>query len=195
MSVLPTNDKERKNLPIFKMICGYFPKALREVTRVCVANNVRYNSDRKPNDINWARGKSTQQMDSLFRHILEHEVDGLVFEELPPEVQAACGPGFERVYVLAEAAWRALAALELEIEAREGMRDAVNAGIAIRKGECVSERDGASVMAPVIGCGCYVCEAKRMEVPWCSSNGKPAPVYLCACGGCIAAREQAATRV
>lgn len=119
MSVLPHNDKERKNLPIFKLICNYFPKALREVTRVAVANNVRYNPDRKPADINWARGKSTDQMGSLFRHMLESQVDGLVFEALPPEVQAACGPGFERVYVLAEAAWRALAALELQIEEQE----------------------------------------------------------------------------
>lgn len=123
MSVLPRDDKERKNLPLFKMICGYFPKALREVTRVCVANNVRYNPDRTPNDINWARGKSTDQLGSLFRHILEARVDGLVFEDLPPEVQAACGPGFERVYVLAEAAWRALAALELQIEEQEAQVD------------------------------------------------------------------------
>jgi hypothetical protein len=119
MSVLPSNDEERKNLPIFKMVCNYFPKALREVTRVCVANNVRYNPDRKPADINWARGKSNDQLGSLFRHILESAADGLVFEDLPPEVQAACGPGFEHVYVLAEAAWRALAALELQIEEQE----------------------------------------------------------------------------
>lgn len=119
MSVLPTNDTERKNLPLFKMITGYFPKALREVTRVCVANNVRYNPDRKPSDINWARGKSADQMGSLFRHVFEAAVDGTVYEHLPPEVQAACGEGFDRVYILAEAAWRALAALELQIEEQE----------------------------------------------------------------------------
>jgi hypothetical protein len=177
MNVLPHDDKQRKMLPIFRMIVGYFPKALREVTRVCVANNVRYNPDRKPIDINWARGKSTQQMDSLFRHILEHEVDGLVFEELPPEVQAACGPGFERVYVLAEAAWRALAALELEIEVQE----ALPCG-------CPSHHEHG----PEGAAGCKTCNP---EVLWCSSNGKPAPIYMCACGGCITARERAATRV
>ena len=119
MSLLPKDDQQRKNLPIFKLVTGYFPKALREVTRVAVANNVRYNPGHKPADINWARGKSTDQLGSLFRHVLECAVDGLVFEDLPPEVRAACGPGFERVYVLAEAAWRALAALELQIEAEE----------------------------------------------------------------------------
>lgn len=119
MSLFPTDDKQRKALPVFSMITGYFPKALREVTRVCVANNVRYNPGREPTDINWARGKSKDQLGSLFRHMLEYRVDGQIYEDLPPEVLAACGPGYERVYVLAEAAWRALAALELCIEEQE----------------------------------------------------------------------------
>lgn len=116
--LFPKDDKQRKMLPMFRMVTGYFPKALREVTRVCVANNVRYNPDREPADINWARGKSKDQLGSLFRHMVEYE-GGQVYEDLPPEVLAACGPGYERVYVLAEAAWRALAALELCIEAEE----------------------------------------------------------------------------
>jgi hypothetical protein len=148
MSILPRDDKQRKMLPIFKMITGYFPKALREVTRVCVANNVRYNPDRKPQDINWARGKSTDQLGSLFRHILEAQ-EGLVFEELPPEVQAACGEGFDKVYVLAEAAWRALAALELEIEKQEAM--AVPVGTELCYGF------GNGTQAPVLNCQCYAC--------------------------------------
>lgn len=110
MSLFPTDDAGRKMLPVFKMITRYFPKALREVTRVCVANNVRYNPERDPADINWARGKSPDQLGSAFRHMLESEVDGKVFEE------AANG---ERLYVLAEGAWRMLAALELEIERQE----------------------------------------------------------------------------
>lgn len=161
MSILPRNDQERKNLPIFKMICGYFPKALREVTRVAVANNVRYNPDRKPADINWARGKSTDQMGSLFRHMLESAVDGLVYEDLPPEVQSACGPGFERVYVLAEAAWRALAALELQIEEQEAK---VPMGTLERtkphKVYCIVHSN-KSIEAPVIGCDCGNCDWAR----------------------------------
>lgn len=160
MSVLPTNDAERKNLPIFHMIARYFPKALREVTRVCVANNVRYNPDRKPADINWARGKSKDQLGSLFRHMLEYEVDGLVFEELPPEVKAACGPGFERVYVLAEAAWRALAALELCIEAQEAKVDVPTGTLerAVVAGVCLIH---GGLPAPQLGCACPPCEQAR----------------------------------
>ena len=117
MSLYPENDKERKNTPVFKMRTRYFPKALREVTKVCVANNVRYNPDREPADINWARDKSKDQLGSLDRHITEREVDGKVFEAIDPAIAAKVG--FDRIYVMAEAAWRALAQLELDIEAME----------------------------------------------------------------------------
>lgn len=117
MSLFPEDDSERKMLPVFKMLTRYFPKAMREVTRVCVANNVRYNPDKTPSDITWARGKSTDQLGCAFRHIAEREVDGKVFEAVPKAVTEATG--IERVYVLAEAAWRINAALELEIEAQE----------------------------------------------------------------------------
>jgi hypothetical protein len=112
-SILPKDDKTRKGLPLLKQI-GYFPKALREITKVSVVNNVRYNPGRDPSDINWARGKSTDQMGSGFRHIFEHEFGGVIFDEVPAEVAKVTG--IDRVYVLAEAAWRIQAALELEIE-------------------------------------------------------------------------------
>jgi hypothetical protein len=117
MSLFPAEDKARKMLPIFKMLTGYFPKAMREITRVCVANNVRYNPGKDPTDINWARGKSTDQLGSAFRHMLENRVDGLVFESTTLDVASATG--IDRVYVLAAAAWRLCAALELEIETVE----------------------------------------------------------------------------
>ncbi len=117
MNLLPDDDQARKALPIFKMICRYFPKALREVTRVCVANNVRYSPERAPEDIRWARGKSTDQLGSAFRHMLESAVDGKVFEKCTVDVRGTTGN--DEVYVLAQAAWRLLAALELQIEAHD----------------------------------------------------------------------------
>lgn len=120
MSLFPSDDAGRKALPIFAMIAGYFPKALREVTRVCVANNVRYSPDRAPTDITWNRGKSKDQSGSLFRHLLEREVDGHVFETVPEEIAKIIGR--PNVYVLAEAAWRALAMLEEEIEQQEALK-------------------------------------------------------------------------
>lgn len=124
--IFPSDDKARKMLPVFSMITRYFPKAMREITKVCVANNVRYNPGRDPADINWARGKSPDQLGSAFRHMLERQVDNHVFEPVSAEVQE--GTGITSVYVLAEAAWRLCAALELEIEDCERPIEAVQSG-------------------------------------------------------------------
>ena len=124
--IFPTDDKARKMLPVFSMITRYFPKAMREITKVCVANNVRYNPERDPTDINWARGKSPDQLGSAFRHMLERTVDNHVFEPTSPMVEKATG--IASVYVLAEAAWRICAALELEIERCEAPLEAVQSG-------------------------------------------------------------------
>lgn len=127
--LFPEDDKARKMVPLFAYLTRYFPKAHREVTKVCVVNNVRYNPDRAPADISWARGKSPDQLGSAFRHMMEREVDGKVFEAVPPDVAKLTG--IERVYVLAEAMWRLGAALEQDIEAQEAQRLpalSVNAG-------------------------------------------------------------------
>jgi hypothetical protein len=124
--IFPADDKARKMLPVFSMITRYFPKAMREITKVCVANNVRYNPERDPADINWARGKSPDQLGSAFRHMLERTVDNRVFEPLSAEVEKATG--ITSVYVLAEAAWRVCAALELEIERCERPIEEVQSG-------------------------------------------------------------------
>lgn len=117
MSLFPDDDKMRKMIPIFKYLTGYFAKAHREVTKVCVVNNVRYNPDRAPADINWNRGKSPDQLGSAVRHIMEAAVDGKVFEYVPADIAAITG--IEKVYVLAEAMWRIGAELELTIEREE----------------------------------------------------------------------------
>lgn len=127
MSLFPDDDKVRKMLPIFKYFTSYFPKAHREVTKVCVVNNVRYNPDRAPADINWARGKSPDQLGSAFRHMLESAVDGKVFEDVPADIAALTG--VQKVYVLAEAMWRLGAELELTIEREEARRTSSSPGL------------------------------------------------------------------
>jgi hypothetical protein len=122
MSLFPDDDKARKATPVFKYFTRYFPKAHREVTKVCVVNNMRYNPDRDPFDINWERSKSPDQLGSAFRHMAESAVDGKVFEAVPPEVAKLTG--IEKVYVLAEAMWRIGAELELTIEKQESLDNA-----------------------------------------------------------------------
>lgn len=116
MSIFGHDYKGRKNLPIFHFLTRYFPKALVEVTRVCVAGNAQHNKDLELFDINWSRGKSTDQLNTAMRHMMDHAISGPLDEE-PPEVLAALGLAEgESTYHLAKAAWRILAALELQIE-------------------------------------------------------------------------------
>lgn len=131
MSLFPDNDKVRKMLPIFKYLTRYFPKAHREVTKVCVVNNVRYNPDRSPADINWNRGKSPDQLGSAFRHMAEAEVDGKVFEDVPKDIAEITG--ITQVYVLAEAMWRLGAELELTIEREEAAEAEVERRFAVKR--------------------------------------------------------------
>lgn len=117
MSYIPTDDKARKSLPLWRFMVRYFPKALREMCKVSVVGNVRYNPDADLTDITWNRPKSPDQLGSAFRHMMEHAVDGKVFDYVPADV--AKKTGIDRIYVLAQAMWRIGAELELEIEKTE----------------------------------------------------------------------------
>lgn len=96
---LPTDDKARKALPVFRGPLMYFPDALLEVARVCKIGNDQHNPGQP---MHWAREKSTEQMDTALRHMMDHgsgntkDIDG--------------------AYHLAKAAWRILAELQLAVE-------------------------------------------------------------------------------
>lgn len=125
MSIFGGDYKGRKNLPIFDMMTGYFPKALREVTRVCVGGNVQHNPGEP---LHWSRGKSTDQLNTAVRHLIDHKLGEVFDESDTPEILAAVNAvgdlEDERLYHLAKAAWRVLAALELTIEEQEKLSKA-----------------------------------------------------------------------
>ena len=121
MSIFSDDPEARKNIPLYFFLTRYFPKALVQVTKVCVAGNVQHNPELAPTDINWARGKSTDQLNTAMRHLMDHATQG-PFDQEPPEVLAAIDQP-EGTYHLAKAAWRILAALELEIEAQADKRN------------------------------------------------------------------------
>lgn len=112
MSIFGSDYKGRKNQPIFHFLVRYFPKALAEVTKVCVAGNVQHNPELDPTDINWSRDKSTDQLNTAMRHMMDHATSG-PFDTEPLSVQKIIGGN---TYHLAKAAWRVLAELELQIE-------------------------------------------------------------------------------
>ena len=95
--MLPTDDKARKALPIFDGVLMYFPDALLAVAEVSRLGNEQHNPGQP---LHWARGKSTDQDDTIIRHFLERDARD-----------------FDDTFHLAKAAWRVLAALQLKLEA------------------------------------------------------------------------------
>lgn len=104
---LPDDAQQRKERPIFRGVLMYFPDAIAEVANLSYVGNQQHNPGEP---MHWARGKSTDQEDCIVRHLIERgtrDTDGIRHS--------------------AKVAWRALAMLQLEIEAdaaeqRDGRR-------------------------------------------------------------------------
>lgn len=94
---LPSDPQKRKQYPVATGLMDYFPDALAAVAHVSWVANEQHNPGEP---VHWARGKSMDQADTLLRHFLQRggqDTDGLRHS--------------------AKVAWRALALLQLEIEA------------------------------------------------------------------------------
>lgn len=119
--MLPTSDSERKALPIFTFLTTYFPDAIIELVRISVQGNIQHNPELAPEDIKWARGKSMNQLDTAFRHLWDHKL-GTPLDS-------------DGRYHLGKAAWRNLAALQLQIEADRAYVDRKRQATAVRETE------------------------------------------------------------
>jgi hypothetical protein len=87
---------ERKQRPVYSGVLMYFPDALLEVAHASWVGNQQHHAD-KP--LHWDRSKSTDEHDALIRHLM-----------------AAGTVDSDGVRHSAKAAWRALSALQREIE-------------------------------------------------------------------------------
>lgn len=93
---LPTDPKERKDVPIATGFIDYFPDAIADVAVLSRIGNDQHHAG-KP--LHWDRAKSTDESDALMRHFLERgtlDTDGVRHST--------------------KVAWRALALLQKEIE-------------------------------------------------------------------------------
>jgi len=97
--VFGTDAQTRKGFPVFTGVLMYFPDALAAVAHVSKLGNDQHNPGEP---LHWARGKSTDQMDTATRHMVDHGVG---------DTKDADG-----AYHLAKAAWRILAELQVTIE-------------------------------------------------------------------------------
>ena len=94
---LPADAKARKDIPLASGVFDYFPDALAEVAKVSKTGNDQHNPGQP---LHWARGKSTDQADTMLRHFIERgtmDTDGMRHS--------------------AKMVWRGLAILQLELEA------------------------------------------------------------------------------
>lgn len=100
---LPTDYAARKALPLWDFMFGYFVKAWLAVVDVAVQGNKQHGNT--GDKIHWAREKSSDQMNTAFRHLFDY------------------GMGVKKdtdgCYHLAKAIWRISAQLQLDIEADE----------------------------------------------------------------------------
>jgi hypothetical protein len=94
--MLPTEAKERKNIPIATGVLDYFPDALAAVAEVSRLGNEQHNPGQP---LHWAKEKSTDHADCIARHLIDR---GAVDKD-----------GGRHS---AKLAWRALALLQIEIE-------------------------------------------------------------------------------
>lgn len=96
MARLPTESKQRKNIPIATGVLDYFPDAIAAVAETSQVGGDQHHPGQH---LHWERGESTDHDDCLIRHFLERgtlDTDGLRHS--------------------AKVVWRALAILQLEIE-------------------------------------------------------------------------------
>lgn len=88
---------DRKDCPVARGVLDYFPDAIAEVARLSKKGNDQHNPGQP---MHWAREKSTDHADCIVRHLMQRgtiDTDGMLHS--------------------AKVAWRALAMLQLEIEA------------------------------------------------------------------------------
>jgi hypothetical protein len=106
--------KERKETPVFSGVLQYFPDAINAVARQSWAGNEKHNPGEP---LHWSREKSSDHMDCAIRHMMTPD-------EIDPETGGTH---------LVAAAWRVLAALQLQCEAIAHEQNLEDLGVPIEE--------------------------------------------------------------
>lgn len=102
-SILPTEAKARKAVPVYSGVLAYFPLALAEIAKLSRDGNEQHNPG---SPLHWDRSKSGDEKDALTRHLLQagtKDTDGHWHDT--------------------KVAWRALANLQKLLESKSGGED------------------------------------------------------------------------
>jgi hypothetical protein len=92
------DEVDRKSQPVFSGVLAYFPDAIKYVSQVSKAGNDQHHKD-KP--LHWDRNKSTDDIDALSRHLIDHSVNPI---------------DDDGILHLGKVCWRALATLQKYLE-------------------------------------------------------------------------------
>lgn len=98
-ATISSGSTDRKRVPICSGVIDYFPAALAEVAKLSHVGNAKHNPGEP---LHWARDKSTDHADCIARHLVDR---GLI----DPDTGLSHS---------VEIAWRALAMLQEELEAK-----------------------------------------------------------------------------
>lgn len=85
--LLPHDSDERKGIPLYSVLFGYFPSAMVALAKHAHDSNEKHNPGE---ELHWSRAKSDDHADAALRHLVEGDYVGLL--------------------------WRAAALLQLELE-------------------------------------------------------------------------------
>lgn len=107
-SIFGETDAERKACPVFDGFVMYFPRSMAAIARHSAKANEKHNPGEK---LHWARGKSTDHLNTALRHLIDAGM-GILWDG---EYNNMVANG-----------WRTMAALETYLEQVEGI-DAVSA--------------------------------------------------------------------
>ena len=91
----------RKSTPVFSGVLKYFPDAIKYVSEVSQKGNDQHHPGEP---LHWDRNKSTDELDALARHLIDHSID-------PMDTDGMLHIG--------KVAWRALAYLQKHLESQE----------------------------------------------------------------------------
>jgi hypothetical protein len=137
--------KERKQRPVASGVLNYFPLALMEVAYCSFIGNEQHNPG---TPLHWDRSKSGDEWDALMRHFLDRgKMDN------------------DGVRHSAKVAWRALAALEKELEAADELAktadDSLRRAVQRYTYPPVTTNEDLTSRSPDKGCPIKDCGCKR----------------------------------
>ncbi len=88
-----------KRFPVFEGLIKYFPDALRQISNLSLTANEQHN---KGEPLHWAREKSSDHLDAMMRHLIEHAKGNDYDDDGQRHLIKVC--------------WRALAQSQLDLE-------------------------------------------------------------------------------